>query len=233
MPRIYVIDDRDEGRIVADNIDLELGNMSDKWSAEHKQPLENLHDYLSWLNEEDVAVLVVDERLKEVPLQGSNKTVDYLGHELVDFLRNHRPDFPIFIVAGDVMVEDVKMRFRDVEGIVGRKEFNKSAEKDEKGEKIEESGAEKYVPRMVRAGQRYLRTFETELSFLSEISSKLAQGEKVLEDDMRRAKAIQQKLVISAGISDISTKREWIDQMESLAQELEEFKNEIEQHLED
>ncbi len=213
MSVIGIVDDRDDVRtIMLDNVDLAL---SDGWEAIAIPPLSSLDSYPSWIGQEEIIVLIIDERLNEVA--SADGAVDYEGHDLVDHLRQHLPEFPIFVVTSyKENAPELDERFKDVEDIIERNQFYEHVNN--------------YIPRILRAGQRYLRTFEQELAELAEFAKKSAAGEDVSPEEQKRAKAIQTKIETAFPVENIASRSEWLSQMEQLIEELEALKIDIEQH---
>lgn len=95
MAAIGVIDDREEERqIIVDGITLGQGDNS--WNVVDDNPLAGLDEYLAWISQNKICSLVIDELLDEKVNNGS--AVDYKGHNLVDYIRQHFPTLPIFVV---------------------------------------------------------------------------------------------------------------------------------------
>ncbi|HEY1248975.1 MAG TPA: hypothetical protein VGE97_08320, partial [Nitrososphaera sp.] len=178
MPAIGIIDDRKDhrttlARAVSVSIPKEFEDVG--WTVNDSSPLPNINDYSAWLTENDIAVLIVDEKLTEQTRAGV-KHVTYEGHNIVDFLRRRIPDFPIYVVTAYPEESAVLARFKDVEEVFDRKTFT--------------ANAMKTVPRLIRAGQRYFDSFRQQLTELSELSKKIATG-KETSADIARIKALQ------------------------------------------
>lgn len=212
MPIIGIIDDRDDVRtIMIDSVRLAL---PDGWEAIDISPFSSLDTYPSWISQEEIAVLIIDERLNEVA--SASGAVHYEGHDLVDYMRLHIPEFPIFVVTSyKEDAHELEERFKDVEDIITRNQF------------YERSGD--YISRIIRAGQRYLQAFEHELAELADFAKKSAAGEAVSSEERERAKAIQTKIETAFPIENIASRGEWLSQMEQLITELEALKTDIEQ----
>ena len=96
-----------------------------------------MSDYLEEIaGGDEIAVLILDERLDEQV--GSNEPVTYQGHELVGYLRQRLPTFPVFMVTSFV---------HDLEGTGQDREFEDVIERGKFAE-----DADMYVPRLIRAG---------------------------------------------------------------------------------
>src|SRR5258708_32416874 len=95
MAAIAVIDARLDHRVTVQR-HVTANLTTPGWECLAPSPLANLGDYPAWLWEHDVAVLILDERLREV---GGPAGIDYEGHELVEYLRQRLPTFPMFVVT--------------------------------------------------------------------------------------------------------------------------------------
>ncbi|VAW35541.1 hypothetical protein MNBD_CHLOROFLEXI01-3445 [hydrothermal vent metagenome] len=212
MSVIGIVDDRDDVRaIMLDNVRLAL---PDGWEAIDISPWNSLDNYPSWISQEEIVALIIDERLNEVA--NASGAVDYEGHDLVDYMRQHMPEFPIFVVTSykeDAL--ELGERFKDVEDIIERNQFYERSSD--------------YIPRIIRAGQRYLQTFERELAELGDFAKKSAIGEDSSTEEHERAKAIQTKIETAFPIENIASRGELLSQMEQLIAELETLKTDIEQ----
>jgi len=191
MPTLGIIDDRQDIReTLKRDIDLEL---SGEWQSVDSVPLPALDDYVGWLTEHEVCVLLLDERLQE------QCAIGYDGHDVVSYIRGKLPTFPIFIITAYPDDSEIVKKFSDVEEIISRIACS---------EKIVE-----YVPRFQRAAQRYVEGFQLELSELSEKSRKLAEG-TASENDVSKIKALQSKLGLAFNYQFIQDRSKWLEEIE-------------------
>jgi hypothetical protein len=162
MTSIGVIDDRNEERqIIVDGI--KFGKNNDAWTVIDSKPLTKLEEYPAWIGQNKICALVIDELLDEKINGGV--AVEYKGHNLVDFIRQHIPTLPIFVVTSYSNDSSLRERFKDVEDIVERQIFS--------------SNYRDYVPRIIRAAQQYLNVFQEELNELALFAQRVATGEAV------------------------------------------------------
>lgn len=209
MPSIAIIDDRKDARdTMKINLDLAL---SGNWTSIDIEPFENIEDYPSWIIENEIVAFLLDERLHEQSVIYQNQ-ISYSGHDLVDFIREHFSTFPIFIVTAYPEDQELLDRFKDVEDIIERAKFN---------EKYAD-----YVPRVLRSAQKYLDTFENELSELSKIAAKIAHG-KYDDSEMNRLKAIQAKIGFAFPTKTFIQRSELLDKCEKVLKQLEDLKKRI------
>lgn len=208
MPTVGIIDDRlDHRQTLKRGLDLEL---SGEWQSVDSEPLASLEEYMSWLSEHDVSVLLLDEKLQE------QATVGYDGHDVVSHLRKILPTFPIFVITAYPEDEELKKKFSDVEEIIPRAEFSRHTSE--------------FVPRFLRAAQRYLNSFQAELAELSEKSKKIAEG-VATEDDIKTVEAIQAKLELAFTYQFLSDRNEWLQEVEAKLQELEKLRADLGEFL--
>jgi hypothetical protein len=216
MSSIGIIDDRDVDRkLIVDGLSLSLGDDERGWNIIDSVPLTTLDEYPSWISQNKICVLVIDELLDEITNNGT--AVNYRGHDLVDFIRGRFATLPIFVVtahSNDLVLQE---RFKDVEGIIDRKDYGQSYRK--------------FAPRIVRAAQQYLNVFQNELSELSELAKKTATGVKISDDERLRADAIRTKLDIAFSINSISGMNEWINEANNLVKQIEKLREEIERKV--
>jgi CheY-like chemotaxis protein len=213
MPTIAIIDDRKDHRSTIKRlVDTEL--LGD-WDSSEVAPLADLEDYPSWLTENEVAVILLDERLNEQRTKGKNLS-NYEGHHLVEFIRQHLPTLPIFVITSYPDDQELKKKFKDVEEIIVRQEFARKAAE--------------YVPRFLRSGQRYLEAFHKELRELADSADKIARG-KATKGDIERVKAIQAKIGMIFPCDSLKNRCEWTDELESNLKKLEKLSIDIKKFL--
>lgn len=213
MPTIAIIDDRKDHRSTIKRlVDTEL--LGD-WDSSEVAPLPDLEDYPSWLTENEVAVILLDERLNEQKTKGK-ALPNYEGHHLVEFIRQHLPTLPIFVITSYPDDQELKKKFKDVEEIIVRQEFAKKADE--------------YVPRFLRSGQRYLEAFHKELRELSDSADKIARG-KATKGDIEKVKAIQAKIGMIFPCDSLKSRCEWTDELESNLKKLEKLSIDIKKFL--
>src|SRR5687768_16576898 len=117
MPTIGIIDDRaDHRETVRRTIELRLRRFQG-WAAVDSEPLAAVTDYPSWIAENDVAVLVLDERLTE-SRRVRDVTVNYNGHHVVQFLRTTYRDLPIYVVTAYPDDTDLRRHLAAVDDII-------------------------------------------------------------------------------------------------------------------
>lgn len=201
--KIAVIDDNVDARnFVTSAIEDAITNLDigSEWSVLKSSPFPKLKDYTEWVNKEQVGVLVVDERLGEVP-DSDGQTANYKGSDLVGVLRKQFKDMPIYGVTSHPADPSLKEHFALFDEVVERDIFM--------------SKAGQYVERFLRTYKNFLDLNEKELTELSIISKKIALGtaNTVLR---KRAEAIQQNLEIPVVTTALNSRKEWLDEYEKL-----------------
>ncbi|MCU0660388.1 MAG: hypothetical protein MUD00_02125 [Candidatus Pacebacteria bacterium] len=216
--KIAVIDDNVDARnfvtsAIEDAItNLEIGT---EWSVLKSAPFPKLKDYTDWVNKQQVGVLVVDERLGEVP-DADGQTANYKGSDLVGVLRKQFKDMPIYGVTSHPADPSLKEHFALFDEVVERDIFM--------------SKASQYVERFLRTYKNFLDLNEKELSELSVISKKIAQG-KATNAQKKRAEAIQQNLEIPVTTLALSSRKELLDEYEKTIKEIKKTQQEAKKHL--
>lgn len=211
---IGIVDDRVSYRTtLKKRIEIELKKQKGSWAVIDIDPFVNMGEYISWIMESEIAVLILDEKLHEGASGKPN--VDYNGSDLIMFLRERLKDFPVYIITSYDNDEDLQKKFSCFEEIWNRDNF------------YSKPGV--YMPRLIRAGQRFLRAHRDQLSRLSELSKKIAAGQAT-SDEKKELEAIQANLQIPF-TPIISDRESWLSQYEGKLKELDELCNVIQAHL--
>ena len=167
MPTIGIIDDRKDLRDTLERkIFLSLKKQNLLWAVLGISPFSEMKDYISWIRENDIGILILDERLQEV--NETAGSVSYKGSDLIEFIRSTLQDFPVFAITGYENDEDLQNRFPLFDEILSRDKFF--------------AKADDYTLRFTRAGQRFIDIYNDHLKRISIISSSIALGEAKKED---------------------------------------------------
>ena len=157
MYKIVIFDDREDLRnTISHMVDLAS---PDNWMSVALPPFPDQDDYIRYINENDVSVLILDERLHE-QANDSAPHVDYNGHDVAARIRKYIPEFPIHIITSHKDDSDLQDNRADLDSIYNREEFI--------GE------PEKVVPVIIRSAQRFLDTHRANLDRFTKLSEKLA-----------------------------------------------------------
>lgn len=173
MPNIAVIDDRLDWRETAVG-SLSL-NVPDGWAVIAAEPFESEVEYLGWIDEEDVAVLVVDEQLGETPTSRGS-AVRYRGQDVIRVIRQARPEFPVFLVSAFTEDGGMEDETGQADGVFNKDMLSKHIARD--------------TSRMVRSGMRYHEVHKGKLERLSLLAGRVARGEAA-ESEVNELRTLQ------------------------------------------
>lgn len=216
MPVIGIIDDREDIRKTLKRwIDLDLKKHKLPWITIDISPFKEMQEYVSWIKESEVSVLILDERLQEEPHKASS--VDYNGSRLIEFLRKSFPEFPVFAITSFPNDPDLQKKFADFDEILSRDNFFKKSDE--------------YTIRFVRAGQRFLDVYSSQLSRLSDLSKKAAVG-NADDKDLEELKSLQEHLNIPFAALVYSNREEWLKLYQNKIDELNSISDRIKNFLE-
>lgn len=207
MSVIAVVDDRKDVReTMAGLIQKCLDREAPGWRAIDTEPLEQISDYSKFIKMNEVAVLIVDEKLAEQPNK-SGEAVSYAGHDIVSYLRGKLPSFPIFVITAHEDDDELKKRSAEAEDVINRNDdWN--------------THYAMYVTRMIRRGRVFIDEYQTELSEVSQISEKIAEG-KATSKEKERLSALQAKLSLALPLDVLETRSEWVTRSEAQVELLE------------
>lgn len=211
MPKIAIVDDRKDLRETLENkIKLYLKKDKSIWLVIGTAPFVDKYDYINWIRENDIAVLILDERLQEVDNNGLS--VNYNGSNLIEYLRKSLPDFPVYAITGYETDPDLQRKFPLFDEILSRETFFKKASE--------------YILRFTRAGQRFLETYSNQLSKISEISNLIATG-KATEKHIKELNSIQEYLNIPFTAYSYVDRETWLKDYLSNMDDLKKVSDEI------
>lgn len=217
MAGICIIDDRIDIRGTLENkIRFVLKKKQLDWTIISQDPFLDKTEYLNFINEMDIGVLILDERLHESST--GQQSVNYNGSDLVKFLRQYLKNFPIYSVTSYHEDDELENQFSQFDEIIARESFY--------------SKAEEYVERFVRAGQRFLDDHSTQLLKLSELSELIAKG-TATEDNLKELRIVQESLNIPFSDYGYPHKESWLQDYEKNISDLETLSDEIENFLKD
>ena len=206
MATIGIVDDREQDRRLIAEI-ISLGTAEDGWDIVDNAPLPSLLDYPTWITENEISVLVIDE-IFDALING--KAVKYQGHDIISFVRERMPSLPIFVITAYQNEDLLRARYKHVEEIIPRIDFSKKPED--------------FIPRIIRSAQNFLSVYEAELNELSDFAQKAALGTDIDSAELSRVEAIRQHLGIAFPIESISNINDWIKEASDLADKLEKLR---------
>ncbi len=217
MAGICIIDDRVDIRGTLENkIRFVLKKKQLNWTVISQDPFLDKTEYLNFINETDIGVLILDERLHESGT--AQQSVNYNGSDLVIFLRQYLKNFPIYSITSYHEDDELENQFSQFDEIIAREAFY--------------SKAEEYVERFVRAGQRFLDDHSAQLLRLSELSELIAKG-TATEDNLKELRIVQESLNIPFSDYGYPHKESWLQDYEKNISDLAKLSDEIENFLKD
>lgn len=216
MPVIGIVDDREEIRTTLKRkIDISIKRQNLHWLTIDIYPFIDMTEYISWIKENEISILVLDERLQEGNHTAEN--VNYNGSDLIEFIRGSLKEFPVFAVTNYHNDPDLQKKFPLFDEILARDDFYK---------KVDE-----YTARFTRAGQRFLDTYNSQLMRMSDLSRKAAFG-SADESDIHNLKALQEYLNIPFTSLTFTDREEWLELYKSKLDEISEISNRIKSFIE-
>jgi len=213
-----IIDDRKDAReSFRIKVELALDDLDSGSDVEILDipPFPEMQDFVQWILENEIAFLIVDERLYEEKMT-DGKHAKYSGHDLVIFLRNTFKDLPIYGVTNYKRTEELNNSFKYFNLILGKDEFD---------EKINE-----YLNMFIRSGRHFYKEYKTELNKLSELSQKIALG-KATKQEVEEAHSLQTKLAIPHGTDLINDRELWLKEFSQRIAKLDELSSDIDEFL--
>lgn len=160
MINILIVDDRKDARATLREA-IEVNVPADfNVAVSDMFPLEDVDDYEYYIRHNNIAALLLDERLTEESEDGRHST--YLGHQVVEHLRRALPEFPVYVVTTHKTDDELVKQAADVEDIVERRTFHKEPLT--------------YVSRIKRAAMRFQEAMQKRLDTLNELTMKAAGG---------------------------------------------------------
>jgi hypothetical protein len=192
MGVLAIVDDRDALR---QTIKRQIQRSARKRiSVIDSRPLDSRKEYPSWIADEDIVGLIIDERLGEQRGAGQ-RHVSYAGHQVVDTVRAAYPTLPIFVLTSYPKDPGLQARFGKVEDIFDRRVFTQRPAE--------------HVDRLVRAAVHYSDERDAALARLSNLSAKIAGG-TASKGDRQKAKSLQVQLDLPVAIQSLVTREQWL-----------------------
>lgn len=161
--KLLVVDDRADVReTLCESIRLSLPEDTNT-TVDGVFPFDEIDEYSSYIHENDIAALLLDERLNEKKDSQSGKHVAYYGHDVLHQLRKSLPNFPVYVVTTYSTDTDLLAKEADAEDIIDRNDFDKSTDK--------------FLSRIQRAASRFLDEKGSQLASLDRLTKKASQGD--------------------------------------------------------
>jgi len=169
MITIGIIDDNPEQRdSFKDAIELYLKKANREGiEVLDIEPLEKKEDYITWINEHEVAALIIDEKLADTPLS-TGSHCEYEGHEMAESLRKYDSTIPIHVVTSAKNNQDLVENRSLFENVLSRGDFLKNKEV--------------WSEIFIRSGQQYYNEREELFQRIAELSNLIVENKATTED---------------------------------------------------
>jgi hypothetical protein len=205
MKSIGLIDDKDkQRRAFMLKIALKLEEYYPEWKILDSKPFKEIETYRQWILENEISVLIVDERLDEERLDDGSY-VEYFGSDLVKELREYLKDFPIFCITNIEITEKLKKSLGYFNLTLSRKNFD-----DE---------IDNYLNLFIKSGISFYTEFQKELGRLGELSEIIAKGDST-DSDRLEIQSLQTRLLIPHLTEDIKSRENYLIELEKKISEI-------------
>lgn len=199
MKNIGLIDDKDKSRrAFMLKLNLELEKLYPGWKLIDSKPFHDPETYRQWILENEISVLIIDERLDEEKL-ADGSYVQYFGSDLVKELRNYFKDIPIYCITNIEITENLKNALSYFNLILSRKKFD--------------DDIDNYLNSFIKSGISFYTEFHKELARLGELSEKIARGE-AKGDDLHEIQALQTRLLIPHWTEELKSREKYLRELE-------------------
>ena len=216
MKNIGLIDDKDKSRrAFMLKLNLKLEELYPDWKVIDSKPFKDTKDYRQWILENEISLLILDERLDEEKLDDGSYVKDF-GSDLVKDLRNHFKDIPIYCITNIEITEHLKNALPYFNLILSRKKFD-----DE---------IENYLNSFIKSGISFYSEFQKELGRLGELSEKIAKGEAT-DKDMSEIQSLQMKLLIPHLTEELISRENYLNELEKKIEEIKSMQNNLSKYL--
>lgn len=209
---IAVLDDRAAERdSLVKLIDVLL---PEGWDCVEAPLFQDKARYPEWLVGNEIQVLMVDQVLGD-QAPPNEPALSYKGHGVVESIRKKLPNFPAYIFTSQ-RDEDLPNHEGEAEDVIERGEFNKNPEK--------------FVARMVRAGQRFHEEHERQLREMTRLAIRVANG-TASREEKKQLNNLQISLGTPSGAAINVKREEALAGAEEKVTELEQLVREIENQI--
>jgi hypothetical protein len=216
MKNIGLIDDKDKSRrAFMLKLNLELEKSFPDWRVIDSKPFKEIKTYQQWILENEISILIIDERLDEEKLEDGSY-VKYFGSDLVKELRVFLKDFPIYCITNIEITEQLKKALSYFNLTLSRKSFD--------------DDIKNYLNLFIKSGISFYTEFKNELSRLGELSALIADG-KATKDDVKELQSIQTRLVIPHFSEDLSSRENYLNELENQIKAIREMHNNLVNYL--
>jgi hypothetical protein len=218
MKTIGLIDDKDKSRrAFMLKLNLELEKSYPTWKIIDSKPFKDQDDYRQWILENEISVLITDERLDEEKLSDGSY-VSYFGSDLVKKLREFFKDIPIYCITNIEITDNLRKSLSYFNLILSRKKFD--------------DDVPNFLNLFIKSGTSFYTEFQKELTRLGELSNKYAEG-SLIEAEKKEILSLQTRLLIPHLTSDLASREHTLNELEKKIEEIKSFHDELKKHLKD
>jgi hypothetical protein len=209
---IGLIDDKDVSRrAFMLQINLKLKQNFPSWTIIDSKPFSQPDEYRQWILENDISVLITDERLDEEAMD-NGKYSQMLGSDLVQYLRGYLKDFPIYCITNIDITEKLKGALSYFNLILNKRNFD--------------DDIDNYLNLFTKSGESYFHEFERELGLIGTLSESIAKGNGS-PNDVIKLKSLQTRLLIPHISEEVINRMDYLDKLEEKVREIKEMKDEL------
>lgn len=215
MRYIGLIDDREVTRT---SLKLSIlipliakGKEEQGWDIIDIEPFKDISDYVTWISENEISILIIDEKLNESTL------VNYLGHNVVILLRDAFPELPIFCITAAKREPDLDENYEYYNFILSKNDFQER--RDE------------FVNLFIKSGEDFYRKYTEKKDRLSELAGLMAKENGEVSDKVKsEADDIRDFLMLTHKV-DNSTSEAWLEEFSLKVKNFEEILEKINSDL--
>jgi hypothetical protein len=212
MNNIGLIDDRNNQRkSFMRKLNLRLEALYPDWKIIDSKPFKTPEEYRQWVLENEISVLIIDERLNEESLADGTYAPD-LGSEVVKKLRDYFKDLPIYCITNIDITEELKSALQYFNLILSRSKFD--------------ADLDNYLNSFIRSGIIFYTAYKEELALLGELSEKIAKGIATV-DEVKEAHSLQMRLVIPHLTEELTSREVYLKDLETQIDEIKKLQQEL------
>lgn len=216
MKNIGLIDDKDN---VRKTFRLKLNLIFEKsypgWKIIDSKPFKDIEVYKSWILENEISVLILDERLIDGKLLDDTH-VDYFGSDLVKYLRTTFKDIPIYCITSYEITNALKDALPFFNLILNRNKFDEDIYN--------------YLNLFIKSGESFYNEFKKELQRVSSLSEKIANG-IATENEIIEIKGLQTKLSLPHFAEELITREAFVEELEKKVSYIKKLQQDLFRHL--
>jgi hypothetical protein len=186
------------------------GKDNQEWDVIDIEPFKEKNDYKTWISENEISILIIDEKLNE------STVVDYLGHDVVIMLREAFPELPIFCITAATRDLDLDENYKNYNLILSKNDFQ--AKRDE------------YVNLFIKSGEDFYKKYTEKKDRLSEIAIIMADKNDISEELNKEAEDIRDFLLLTNKVDNKSNEA-WLEEFSSKVKDFEEILEKIKSDL--